>query len=244
MYQGHTAGGKDLHVNLKMEIAKNFEPHRRLRGAAIAVQTVNYSAKKTDPKSRKPHMTDNQSEAKRVVFSDEVLNSSSPSAKIQNSSSHSLRKLDFCENAWKSIECLTGRNLPQRRVSSPEIHSPIGTDTFGDLKGQGEWVLNAESEESVFSQQVKRGTLTPKHRSINKLDLTCLGPSKTSPTSAFCEEEGNRGRKRPYSARVVSKNGTPIEKFSIPEIKKERETVNLGQFIKRDVVLRPVLTDL
>ncbi|XP_067042239.1 serine/threonine-protein kinase DCLK1-like isoform X6 [Acropora muricata] len=38
--KGHTTGDKDLHVNLKMEITRNFDPRRRLRGAAIAVQTI------------------------------------------------------------------------------------------------------------------------------------------------------------------------------------------------------------
>ena len=35
--QGHTTGDKDIHSNLKMEITRNFDPRRRLRGAAIAV---------------------------------------------------------------------------------------------------------------------------------------------------------------------------------------------------------------
>ncbi|XP_068702307.1 serine/threonine-protein kinase DCLK1-like isoform X3 [Montipora foliosa] len=38
--KGHTTGDKDIHVNLKMEITRNFDPRRRLRGAAIAVQTI------------------------------------------------------------------------------------------------------------------------------------------------------------------------------------------------------------
>lgn len=39
--KGHTTGDKDIHSNLKTEITRNFDPRRRLRGAAIAVQTVN-----------------------------------------------------------------------------------------------------------------------------------------------------------------------------------------------------------
>ncbi|PFX18822.1 Serine/threonine-protein kinase DCLK1 [Stylophora pistillata] len=247
--KGHTTGDKDIHSNLKTEITRNFDPRRRLRGAAIAVQTVNYFSKKTQSNSKKrSFQTDNQRliESKKVVFSDEVLNLPS-----QPSTAHKLHhgsegRLHFYENAWQNIESLTGGDLPYRHVSSPDIHSPVNKSQLeiSDL------VLNAMSEESVLPQQAKHGfgwsdnrqkpVSKTKHSPSLQDDSLSLHSDQNLHDS--CEDNGVRQRKRSHSARVEHKDGTPIEKFGIPQITKTG-SVNLWQFVERDLVLKPALID-
>ena len=246
--QGHTAGDKDIHVNLRMEITRNFDPRRRLRGAAIAVQTVNYFAKKPHSKSKKQSFqTDNQRliESKKVVFSDEVLNMPS-----QPSAAHELHhgsegRLHFCDNAWQNIEKLTGSDLPYRHVSSPDIHSP----TEQMQVGISDLVLNAVSEESVLPHQTKHGfswsennrkaVLRTRH-DPSRQDNFSLHASHVAHDSH--EDCKGRTRKRSHGARVESKDGTPINRFHVPQIT-QNDSINLGQFTERDVVLKPALTD-
>lgn len=244
--QGHTAGEKDIHVNLRMEITRNFDPGRRLRGAAIAVQTVNYFAKKPHSKSKKLSFeTDNQRliESKKVVFSDEVLNMPSQPSATHKLCHGSEGRLHFCDNAWQNIEKLTGSDLPYRHVSSPDIHSPAEQMQveISDL------VLNAASEESVLPHQTKHGfswsennrkpVLRTRHDPSLQDDFS-LCASHAAPDSH--EDCKSRTRKRSHGARVESKDGTPINRFHVPQIT-QNDSLNLGQFTERDVVLKPVL---
>ena len=230
-----------------MEISRNFDPRRRLRGAAIAIQTVNYFSKKPHSKSKKESFqADNQRliESKKVVFSDEVLNMPS-----QPSAAHELHhgsegRLHFCDNAWQNIENLTGSDLPYRHVSSPDIHSPTEQMQIGisDL------VLNAVSEESVLPHQTKHGfswsesnrkpVLTARH-DPSLQDNSSLSASHAVDDSH--EDGKGRTRKRSCGARVESKGGKPINRFHVPQIT-QNDSLNLGQFTERDLVLKPALT--
>ena len=245
--QGHTTGDKDIHNNLKMEITRNFDPRRRLRGAAIAVQTVNYFSKKAQSNSkRRSFQTDNQRliESKKVVFSDEVLNMPSQPSSAHDVHHGSDSRLHFYENAWQNIESLTGGDLPYRHVSNPDIHSPKTQLEISDL------VLNAVSEQSVLPQQAKHSFGWSENR--RKPDLkTKRSPSLQNDSLSLnsdhrihdsCEDCGVRQRKRSHSARVEHKDGTPIDKFNIPQITKT-DSVNLWQFVERDLVLKPALID-
>ena len=245
--QGHTTGDKDIHSNLKMEITRNFDPRRRLRGAAIAVQTVNYFSKKAQSNSkRRSFQTDNQRliESKKVVFSDEVLNMPSQPSSAHDVHHGSDSRLHFYENAWQNIESLTGGDLPYRHVSSPDIHSPKTQLEISDL------VLNAVSEQSVLPQQAKHNFGWSENR--RKPDLkTKRSPSLQNDSLSLnsdhrihdsCEDCGVRQRKRSHSARVEHKDGTLIDKFNIPQITKT-DSVNLWQFVERDLVLKPALID-
>lgn len=229
-----------------MEITRNFDPRRRLRGAAIAVQTVNYFSKKPYSKSKEQSFqADNQrlTESKKVVFSDEVLNMPS-----QPSAAHELRcgsegRLHFCDNAWQNIEKLTGSDLPFRHVSSPDIHSP----TEQMQVGISELVLNAVSEESVLPHQTKHGfsrsennrkpVLWTRHDHSLQDNFSLSGSHAAHDSHEDCK---GRKRKRSHGARVETRDGTPINRFHVPEIT-QNDSLNLGQFTERDVVLKPAL---
>lgn len=225
-----------------MEITRNFDPRRRLRGAAIAVQTVNYFSKKPHSKSKKQSFqADNQRliESKKVVFSDEVLNMPS-----QPSAAHELHhgsegRLHFCDNAWQNIEKLTGSDLPHRHVSSPDINSP----TEQMQVGISDLVLNAVSEASVLPHQTKHGfSWSESNRKpvLRARDDPSL--QDNSCLSHDSHEDGKgRTRKRSCGARVESKGGVPINRFHVPQIS-QNDSLNLGQFTERDVVLKPALT--
>ena len=240
--QGHTTGDKDIHVNLRMEITRNFDPRRRLRGAAIAVQTVNFFSKKANSKSKNgSFQRDYQNlDTKKVVFSDEVLNLSSETSANRDLHHGSDSRLNFSENMWQNIENLTSGDLPLRHVSSPEINSP----TEERRVGVSELVLNALSEESVLPHQHGFSRSDNKRRPIlrTRHDPSLRGNS--SPDSCgdryFSEDGRSRKRKRSHGARVESKDGTPIDRFHMPEMT-ENEFINLGQFIERDIILRPAL---
>lgn len=232
-----------------MEITRNFDPRRRLRGAAIAVQTVNYFSKKTHSNSkRRSFQADNQRliESKKVVFSDEVLNMPSQPSAAHNLHHGSEGRLHFCENAWQNIECLTGGDLPFRHVSSPDIHNPTDKTQLGisDL------VLNAVSEESVLPHQAKHGFKWSdnkrkpvlKTRRSPSLQDNSLSSCNDCTIHDSCEDCRVRKRKRSHGARVEYKDGTPIDNFHIPNIT-QNDSVNLGQFVERDLVLKPVLID-
>lgn len=232
-----------------MEITRNFDPRRRLRGAAIAVQTVNYFSKKSHSKSKKQsYKTGNQGliESKKVVFSDEVLNMPSQSCAAHESHHGSEGRLNFCDNAWLNIEKLTGGDLPLRHVSSPNIHSPTD-ETEVEIS---ELVLNAVSEESVLPHQAKHGfalsenkrkpALRTKHdQSLQDTDFSLYETHAAHDSRDDCK---GRTRKRSHGARVEFKDGTPIERFHVPQIS-QNDSLNLAQFTERDVVLKPVLID-
>jgi len=230
-----------------MEITRNFDPRRRLRGAAIAVQTVNYFSKKPHSKSKKQtFQTDNQPliESKRVVFSDEVLNMPSQPSAAHELYHGSEGRLHFCDNAWQNIEKLTGSDLPYRHVSSPDIHSP----TEQMQVGISDLVLNAVSEESVLPHQTKHG-FSWSDNSRKPVLRTRHDPSQQENFSVRAShavhdshEDGKcRTRKRSHGARVESKDGTLIDRFHVPQIT-QNDSLNLGQFTERDVVLKPALT--
>ena len=223
-----------------MEITRNFDPRRRLKGAAIAVQTVNYFSKKTHFKSKKqPFQTDNQQliESKKVVFSDEVLNISQPST------THELRH--GSEGRLHFIESLTSGDLPLRHVSSPDIHSP--TDQT-QVRWISELVLNAVSEESVLPHQTKHGfswannKLKPvlRKRHDPSLPDNSFRLHKSCAAHESCEDGKDRKRKRSHGARVESKDGTPIDRFHVPKIT-QKDSLNLKQFIERDLILKPAV---
>lgn len=223
-----------------MEITRNFDPRRRLKGAAIAVQTVNYLSKKTHFKSKKqPFQTDNQQliESKKVVFSDEVLNISQPST------THELRH--GSEGRLHFIESLTSGDLPLRHVSSPDIHSP--TDQT-QVRWISELVLNAVSEESVLPHQTKHGfswannKLKPvlRKRHDPSLQDNSFRLHKSCAAHESCEDGKDQKRKRSHGARVESKDGTPIDRFHVPKIT-QKDSLNLKQFIERDLVLKPAV---
>ncbi|XP_078371509.1 serine/threonine-protein kinase DCLK1-like isoform X4 [Oculina patagonica] len=245
--KGHTAGDKDIHVNLRMEITRNFDPRRRLRGAAIAVQTVNYFSKKPHYKSKiQSSETVNQRlvESKKVVFSDEVLNMPSQPCSAHETHHGSVGRLNLCDNAWLNIEKLTGGDLPLRHVSSPDIHSP----TDQTQVGISELVLNAVSQESVLRHQAKHGfilsenkrkpVLRTRHDPVLQDNNFSLHESCVA--HDFHEDCKGRKRKRSHGARVESKDGTPIDRFHVPQIT-QKDSLNLGQFTERDVVLKPAL---
>lgn len=235
--QGHTTGDKDIHVNLRMEITRNFNPRRRLRGAAIAVQTVNYFSKKTHSNSKRHSLPrDHQHfETKKVVFSDEVLNLSSETSSARDLHHGSDGNLNFCENMWENIESLTSGNLPVRHVSSPEINSPTDDKRVGI-----ELVLNALSEESVLPHQHGLSWSDVKCRPILRTKRgPCLRRISLDNTCGV-QDDKVRKRKRSCGARVESKDGTPINVFHVPEIT-ENDSINLGQFVERDIVLKPAL---
>ena len=230
-----------------MEITRNFDPRRRLRGAAIAVQTVNYFSKKPHSKSKKQSFqTDNQwlIESKKVVFSDEVLNLPSQPSTAHEFHHGSEGRLHFCDNAWQNIEKLTGSDLPHRHVSSPDIHSPIDQMQVGN----SDLVLNAVSEESVLPHQTRHGFSWSENNRKPVL-RTRHDPSQQENFSVCAShavhdshEDGKcRTRKISHSARVESKDGTPIDRFHVPQIT-QNDSLNLGQFTERDVVLKPALT--
>lgn len=237
--QGHTTGDKDIHVNLRMEITRNFDPRRRLRGAAIAVQTVNYFSKKTRSKPKKrSFQSDHQHfDAKKVVFSDEVLNLSSETSTARDLHHGSDSKLNFSDNMWQNIESLTCGDLPLRHVSSPEINNPVDHRV-----GISELVLSALSEESVLPHQHGFSRSDNKRRPVLKTrhDPSLRGNNLPASDGVHNEDNTGRRRKRSHSARVESKDGTPINRFHVPEIT-DSDHVNLGQFVDRDIVLKPVL---
>ena len=225
-----------------MEITRNFDPRRRLRGAAIAVQTVNYFSKKPHSKSKKQSFqADNQQliESKKVVFSDEVLNMPS-----QPSASHELHhgsegRLHFCDNAWQNIEKLTGSDLPLRHVSSPDINSP----TEQMQVGISDLVLNAVSEESVLPHQTKHGFSWSESNQKPVLRARHDHSLQDNSSLSHDSHEDGRGRtrKRSCGAMVESKGGVPINRFRVPQIT-QNDSLNLGQFTERDIVLKPALT--
>ena len=225
-----------------MEITRNFDPRRRLRGAAIAVQTVNYFSKKSHSKSKKHSLQrDHQHfDTKKVVFSDEVLNLSSESSAARDAHHGSDSKLHFSENMWQNIEILTVGDLPLRHVSSPEIHSPTDQKQVSDI------VLNAVSEESILPHQHGFSRSDTKRRPILRTGHDPSLQDKSSHDDCrahnLSNDDTGRKRKRSHGARVESKDGTPIDRFHIPEIT-ENDSVNLGQFIERDIVLKAVLID-
>ena len=230
-----------------MEITRNFDPRRRLRGAAIAVQTVNYFSKKPHSKSKKQSFqSDNQRliESKKVVFSDEVLNMPSQPSAVHELHHGSEGRLHFCDNAWQNIEKLTGSDLPYRHVSSPDIHSP----TEQMQVGISDLVLNAVSEESVLPHQAKHGfswsesNRKPVLRAMHDSSIQDNFSLRESHAVHDSHEDGKgRTRKRSHGARVESKDGTPINRFHVPQIT-QNDSLNLGQFTDRDIVLKPALT--
>lgn len=225
-----------------MEITRNFDPRRKLRGAAIAVQTVNYFSKKPHSKSKKQSFqTDNQwlIESKKVVFSDEVLNMPLQSNVAHESHHGSEGRLHFCDNAWQNIEKLTGSDLPYRHVSSPDMHTP----TEQMQVGISDLVLNAVSEESVLPHQTKHGFSWSESNRKPVLRARQDNFSLHASHAVHDPHEDSKGRtrKRSHGARVESKDGTPIDRFHVPQIT-QNDSLNLGQFTERDVVLKPALT--
>ena len=233
--QGHTTGDKDIHQNLRVEITKNFDPRRRLRGAAIAVQTVNYLSKETQLNSKKCSLQreNQQLDTKKVVFSDEVLNLSAENIASHNLQHGSDSKLNFSENLRRNLENLLVGDLPLRHVSSPEINAPTGQQHLSEL------VLNAVSEESVLPYQHGFSRSDVKRKPILR---KTYGGSLQENIPQIDNIDTGRKRKRSLGARVESKDGTPINSFHVPEIT-ENDEVNLQQFVERDVVLKPVLID-
>ena len=230
-----------------MEITRNFDPRRRLRGAAIAVQTVNYFSKKCHSKSKKQSFQmANQRlvESKKVVFSDEVLNMPSQPSSAHESHHGSEGRLHLYDNAWLNIEKLTGGNLPLRHVSSPDIHSP----TDQTQVGISELVLNAVSEESVLPHQAKHGISLSENKRKPVLRMrpdpspqdNNLSLHESCAAHDLHEDCKGRTRKRSHGARVEAKDGTPIDRFHVPQII-QNDSINLGQFTERDVVLKPAL---
>ena len=107
--QGHTANTKDIHVKLRHELTKNFDAKKRLKGAAIAVQTVKYIGKKCPYPSSKGGFTKSQ----------ELIIEVNDSKSLRRCISRSHEAKIDTDQVNREIEC-----QPERHVSSPEIPSP------------------------------------------------------------------------------------------------------------------------
>ena len=230
-----------------MEITRNFDPRRRLRGAAIAVQTVNYFSKRTHFNSKKhsPQREHQQLETKKVVFSDEVLNLSCETTTAYDLHCGSDSKLNVTDNFWENAERLSCGTLPCRHVSSPDINS--ATKDGRVFMCNSELVLNSLSEESILSEQNGLFWSNAKHKPILK---TRHGPSLwgnrlLERCGDYNISEGGKQikRKRPHGTKVDSIAGIPINRPHLPEIT-EKDPVNLGQFIARDIILKPSLLNM
>lgn len=226
-----------------MEITRNFDPRRRLKGAAIAVQTVNYFSKKTLGNSKKLSLQRGHQpfDTKKVVFSDEVLNVSSETSSTRDVHHGSDSKLNYSENMWENVvDSLSSGNFPLRHLSSPEIHCPAEERRHGI----SELVLNALSEESVLPYQHGLLWSDSKCKPILKTRHSPSSQGKSSHDSCRVNDVNDdikvKKRKRSCGAKVESKDGTPINRFSVPEIT-ENNSVNFGQFVERDIILKPAL---
>lgn len=237
--QGHTAGTKDIHVNLKTEITKNFDQRRRLRGAAIAVRTVNFFAKFAKKITAIPHANDQKWHTyvspRRVIFSDEVLHDVADKNEPVNGQSECGSDLGFERSnlSWKAFESVTQGEFPQRRQSSPDIHSAIEKKKYFERKNHShEFELLRASDANMYSKQFKADEFL---RSLSYKGH--VQPAKLSES----KDEEVQCRKRSFG--LGAKGGNTVQRFPMSQALNQ-EGLNLSQFVERDTILRQELNKM
>lgn len=125
-------------MKLRQELTKNFDGKKRLKGAAIAVQTVKYLGGNRPSTISKPRLTKSQ----------ELLLQINNNQSFRSSVSRSQEaRIDTAKSICK--DCVS---RPERHVSSPEILSPT-KDTKYFFEGMITGVENLNSQGEFVRKQ-------------------------------------------------------------------------------------------